>query len=196
MLRNAMIVLAVLLSWRSVYAEAPAAASAPHVILETSLGNIEVKFFPEVAPKGCENFLTHVKDGYYDNTKFHRIVRGFVIQGGDPTNLGNGGKSIWGDPFDVEASPDLLYDRPGLLAYANRGPKTNESQFFITVAAAHHLDRKYTIFGEVVAGMDVVEKINRVPLIPPDRPVEPPPMLLRAYVKPEATPINGAPPVE
>jgi cyclophilin family peptidyl-prolyl cis-trans isomerase len=94
---------------------------------------------------------------------FHRLIENFMIQGGDPTGTGSGGKSLWGAKFADEFSPELRFDRPGLLAMANAGPGTNSSQFFITVVPTPHLNNKHTIFGEVVEGMDVVNAIVKVP---------------------------------
>ena len=162
-------------------AGAESASALPIVVLETDQGTVEVKLFPDVAPKACENFLTHVKEGYFNNTLFLRVVKDFVIQGGDPTNHGDGGESIWGEPFGIEVSPALLYDRPGLLGMANSGSNTNRSQFFITLAAAHHLDLQYTIFGEVISGRDVVQAINNAPVNSYERPLTEQ-KLLRAYV--------------
>ena len=99
-------------------------------IIHTTLGDIKVMFFPEYAPKAVENFLTHAKEGYYDGISFHRVIDGFMIQGGDPNGDGTGGESIWGDVFENEVS-DQLYNFYGALAMANAGPDTNGSQFFI-----------------------------------------------------------------
>lgn len=90
--------------------------------IETTQGTLTVKLFPEVAPKTCENFRTHVQNGYYDGIVFHRIIKQFMIQGGDPTGTGRGGESIWGKPFGDECKADLKFDRPYLLAMANAGP--------------------------------------------------------------------------
>ncbi len=143
-----------------------------HVILETNKGKIELKLFWDVAPKACENFVSLVRKGYYDKTIFHRVIKGFMIQGGDPTGTGMGGESIWGKPFKDEFKPNVIFDKPGLLAMANRGPNTNGSQFFITVAPAPWLNGGYTIFGKVVKGFDVVKKINEVKTGQYDRPIE------------------------
>lgn len=97
---------------------------------ETSMGKIRFRLFPEIAPKAVENFKTHIKNGYYDGIVFHRIIEGFMIQGGDPTATGRGGESIWGKPFNDEFHPDYRNFR-GALSMANAGPNTNGSQFFI-----------------------------------------------------------------
>lgn len=142
------------------------------VVFETTQGRIEFNLFPNIAPKACENFLGLVKKGYYDGIVFHRIIPKFMIQGGDPTGTGTGGKSIWGKAFEDEVTTDLRFDRPGLLAMANAGPKTNGSQFFITTAKTPWLNMRHTIFGEVATGYDVVQKIEQVATDGSDRPVE------------------------
>lgn len=135
---------------------------APVVVLETNVGKIELKLFPKIAPKAVENFTTHVKEGYYNGIIFHRIIKGFMIQGGDPTGTGRGGESIWGAPFEDEFAPNVIFDRPFLLAMANRGPNTNGSQFFITTVPTPHLNGGYTIFGEVLSGQEAVKKLENV----------------------------------
>ena len=135
---------------------------APVVVIETNVGKIEVKLYPKVAPKAVENFITHAKNGYYDGIIFHRVIKGFMIQGGDPTGTGRAGESIWKKAFDDEFAANVVFDRPMLLAMANSGPKTNGSQFFITLAPTGWLNGKHTIFGEVVKGQDVVKKIENV----------------------------------
>ena len=143
-----------------------------NVILETTQGSIEFKLFEDIAPKTCENFTTHIKNGYYNEIIFHRIIESFMIQGGDPTGTGMGGESIWGQPFEDECAQDVTFNKPGLLAMANAGPGTNGSQFFITTAATPWLHMRHTIFGEVVNGMDVVSKLEQVEKGANDRPVE------------------------
>ncbi|WP_428737728.1 peptidylprolyl isomerase [Sulfurimonas sp.] len=139
-------------------------AQNPHVILETNQGNIELELFPDVAPLAVENFTTHVKNGYYNNLTFHRIIKNFMIQGGDPTGTGRGGESIWGKEFKNEYAPNVVFDKAGILAMANAGPNTNGSQFFITVSPTSWLNGGYTIFGKVVdkTSMDVVLKMSNV----------------------------------
>ena len=162
---------------------AVAGSKAPVVVLETNQGTIELKMMPDVAPKAVENFVTHAKNGYYNGVIFHRVIKNFMIQGGDPTGTGRGGKSIWGNVFENEWKPDLVtFDRPFLLAMANAGPNTNGSQFFITVAPTPWLDRGYTIFGEVIKGQDVVKKIENTPVARGDRPLKEQ-KILKAYVK-------------
>jgi peptidylprolyl isomerase len=155
----------------------------PEVILQTNRGKIELRLFPEQAPRASENFLALVKRGYYNGTIFHRAIINFMIQGGDPTGSGRGGESAWGKPFPDEFSPDLKFDRVGLLALANHGPDTNGSQFFITVARTPWLNNRHTIFGEVISGFEVVEAISRVPVQPRSyRPLEEQ-KIIRASVK-------------
>ncbi len=147
-------------------------SSPPRVVLETNRGEIELLLYPDRAPRAVESFLGLVRKGYYDGIIFHRVIPGFMIQGGDPTGTGRGGSSLWGKPFEDEFRPDLRFDRPGLLAMANAGPDTNGSQFFITVAATPHLNNRHTIFGEVVGGYDVVEAIVNSPTGEGNRPRE------------------------
>lgn len=149
-----------------VSAEETKAKPAPIVVLETNVGKIELKMFPEIAPLAVENFTTHVKNGYYDGIIFHRIIKNFMIQGGDPTGTGRGGASVWKKEFKDEFAPNVVFDRPYLLAMANRGPMTNGSQFFITTVPTPHLNGRHTIFGEVVAGKDIVNKLENVDVVP------------------------------
>ncbi|CCB90245.1 peptidylprolyl isomerase [Simkania negevensis] len=132
----------------------------PVIVMETTEGTIEITLNPEVAPKACENMIELAKKQYYDGTKFHRVIPNFMIQGGDPQGTGRGGASIWGDNFKDEFKSDVKFNRPGLLAMANRGPNTNGSQFFITTTSTPWLDYKHTIFGEVTKGYDVVKKLE------------------------------------
>ncbi len=142
------------------------------VELQTNQGTIRLRLFPEHAPKAVDNFVGLVRRGYYDGVIFHRVIRDFMIQGGDPTGSGCGGESIWGRPFADECGPALRFSKKGLLAMANAGPNTNGSQFFITTALTPWLDGRHTIFGEVADGYEVVEKIEQAPTGPDDRPLE------------------------
>jgi len=155
------------LSAMSLFAE----EKAPVVVLDTTVGKIELKMFPKAAPLAVENFVTHAKNGYYNGVIFHRVIKGFMIQGGDPTGTGRGGESIWHKEFKNEYAPNLTFDRPFLLAMANHGPNTNGSQFFITTVPTPHLNGGYTIFGEVLKGKDVVKKIENVTTGAGDRPL-------------------------
>ncbi len=152
------------------------------VILETNQGNIVIKLYPDIAPKTVENFIGLVKKGYYNGIIFHRVIKDFMIQGGDPTGTGMGGESIWGKPFEDEVSKELTFDRKGLVAMANAGPNTNGSQFFITTVPTPWLTMRHTIFGEVTAGYDVVEKIENSETGPGDRPASEQ-KIIKAYVQ-------------
>jgi peptidylprolyl isomerase len=141
-------------------------------ILETNQGTVEIRLFPDVAPKAVENFTGLIEKGYYNGITFHRVIPEFMLQGGDPTGTGSGGQSIWGRNFEDECRPDVKFDRKGLLAMANAGPRTNGSQFFITTAATPWLHLKHTIFGEVTKGYDVVQKIEKTRTDGQDCPVQ------------------------
>jgi peptidylprolyl isomerase domain and WD repeat-containing protein 1 len=136
--------------------------SGTGAVLHTTYGDIQIRLFPNVAPKAVENFTTHAKNGYYNHVLFHRVIRKFMIQTGDPLGDGTGGDSIWGTPFEDEFSDTLKHDKPYTVSMANAGPKTNGSQFFITTERAQWLDGKHTVFGRVVKGVDVVHKIENV----------------------------------
>jgi len=152
------------------------------VVFETNQGEIEIDLFEDIAPKACENFTTHVKNGYYDGIIFHRVIPEFMIQGGDPTGTGMGGESIWGSPFEDEVKEDVKFDKEGILAMANAGPNTNGSQFFITTTQTPWLNMNHTIFGEVSKGMQSVKKIENSPRDARDRPLEDQ-IIIRAYIK-------------
>ncbi len=154
----------------------------PVIIMKTNEGAIEIKLFPKVAPKACENFIRLAQKGYYDGIIFHRVIKNFMIQGGDPTGTGRGGTSIWGEPFEDEVSKDVKFDKPGLLAMANAGPGTNGSQFFITTIKTPWLNMRHTIFGEVIKGYEIVQKIENVKKGPGDRPIEEQ-KILKMYLK-------------
>ena len=167
------------------------------VLMQTTLGDIKIKLFPEIAPKTVENFLTHAENGYYEGIIFHRVIKDFMIQGGDPTGTGMGGESIWGAPFADEFSMNAFNLR-GALSMANAGPGTNGSQFFIVQAprvdvrmgeqmkqagypeeiikaymeqgGTPWLDHKHTVFGQVIEGMDVVDNITNVETSYGDKP--------------------------
>ncbi len=152
------------------------------VVLETTQGNIELQLMPEAAPKACENFSELAKNGYYNGIIFHRVIKGFMVQCGDPTGTGRGGESVWKKPFQDEVSKSVQFDSPGILAMANAGPNTNGSQFFITTAKAPWLSMKHTIFGKVVSGYDVVQKIEGTDTDFSDKPVDEQ-KILKAYIK-------------
>ena len=137
-------------------------AANTSVVLETTQGNIELELYADIAPLAVENFTTHIKNGYYDGIAFHRIIKDFMIQGGDPTESGRGGKSIWNKPFKDEYK-DKTFNKPGILAMANAGPGTNGSQFFITTAKTPWLNGRHTIFGQATAAsMSAINKLNNV----------------------------------
>ncbi len=168
--------------------------------MHTNMGDIEIKLFPEQAPKTVENFTTHAKNGYYNGIIFHRVIKDFMIQGGDPTGTGMGGESIWGGSFEDEFTPEL-HNLRGALCMANAGPGTNGSQFFIVqasdvpanmisqmadlpdafppeIAKAYSelggtpwLDFRHTVFGQVVGGMDTVDAIADTKVGYGDKPV-------------------------
>lgn len=141
--------------------------------IHTTMGDIHLKLYPQIAPKACENFCTHSRNNYYNSHIFHRVIKQFMIQTGDPTGTGTGGESIWDMEFDDEFSDELRHDKPFMLSMANCGPNTNGSQFFITVAPCTFLDNKHTIFGRVTRGMDVCQKISKVKTNPKtDKPYE------------------------
>ncbi len=169
-------------------------------VMHTSMGDITIKLFPEYAPRTVENFVTHAKNGYYNGLIFHRVIKDFMIQGGDPTGTGMGGQSIWGSSFEDEFDPEL-HNLRGALSMANAGPNTNGSQFFIvqadsvpmnmisqmegladrgfpeeiteaykTMGGTPWLDFKHTVFGQVTEGMDVVDAIAGVKTVGADKP--------------------------
>ena len=171
-------------------------------VMHTNMGDISIKLFPEEAPKTVENFTTHAKNGYYNGLIFHRVIKDFMIQGGDPTGTGMGGESIWGSPFKDEFHPSL-HNLRGALSMANAGPGTNGSQFFIVQAdsvpanmlgqikqlgedsfpadiiedyeklgGTPWLDFRHSVFGQVYEGMDVVDKIANVKTAAQDKPLE------------------------
>lgn len=152
------------------------------VVLETTQGVIEIKLFSDIAPKACENFTGLIEKGYYNGIIFHRVIKDFMIQGGDPTGTGRGGASLWGKPFEDECKSGITFNKKGILAMANAGPSTNGSQFFITTAATPWLNMKHTIFGEVVSGYDVVAKIEGVATGSGDKPVQDV-KIIKAFVK-------------
>ncbi len=157
-------------------------ASDTTIVFETTQGNIEILLFPDIAPKTCENIVGLIDKGYYNGLIFHRVIKNFMIQGGDPTGTGRGGESLWGGKFEDELNSDIQFDKKGLLAMANSGPNTNGSQFFITTIPTPWLNMKHTIFGEVISGYETVEAIENTPVGPGDRPIEEQ-KILKAYIK-------------
>lgn len=177
------------------------AADETTAVMHTNMGDIAIRLFPEHAPKAVENFTTHAKNGYYNGIVFHRVIKDFMIQGGDPTATGCGGESIWGHNFKDEFTPEL-HNLRGALSMANAGPGTNGSQFFIVqansvhpnfisqmkelpdyfpaeaveayaqVGGTPHLDYHHTVFGQVYEGLDVVDAIASVATNHSDKPLE------------------------
>ncbi|XP_044519536.1 spliceosome-associated protein CWC27 homolog [Gracilinanus agilis] len=144
------------------------------VLLKTTGGDIDIELWSKEAPKACRNFIQLCMEGYYDNTIFHRVVPGFIIQGGDPTGTGTGGESIYGAPFKDEFHSRLRFNRRGLVAMANAGPHDNGSQFFFTLARADELNNKHTIFGKVTG--DTVYnmlRLTEVDINEEERPLNP-----------------------
>lgn len=140
--------------------------------IETTLGSLNIELQTETAPKAVWNFVQLAKKGYYNGVAFHRNIKNFMIQGGDPTGTGKGGTSIWGKNFQDEFDGPLTHDARGIMSMANKGKNTNSSQFFITYRPAAHLDRKHTIFGRVVGGLDVLQRLENVPVDSGNRPLD------------------------
>ena len=140
-----------------------------NVVMKTNKGDIEITLFATKAPKTVCNFVELAKRGFYDGLIFHRVIKDFMIQGGDPTGTGRGGP---GYKFQDEFDPSLKHTGAGILSMANAGPGTNGSQFFITHAATPHLDGRHTVFGKVTKGLEVVDAIANTPTAAGDRPVE------------------------
>lgn len=150
----------------------PSAVSlAKQAIIETSMGEIHIKLFPNECPKTIENFITHARNGYFNNLIFHRVIKGFMVQTGDPKGDGTGGESIWGGEFEDEINPNLKHDVPFTVSMANAGANTNGSQFFITTVPCFWLDGKHTVFGRVFRGMDTVQSIENVKVDFDDKPL-------------------------
>jgi cyclophilin family peptidyl-prolyl cis-trans isomerase len=141
-------------------------------VIKTNMGTIEIELFEKQTPKTVENFVGLAEKGYYKDVIFHRVIDGFMIQGGDPTGTGRGGESLWGKKFNDEIDSSLVFDSEGILAMANAGPNTNGSQFFITLAPTKWLNGNHTIFGKVINGMDVVKAIGKVEKNAQDRPLK------------------------
>ncbi|VUZ48631.1 unnamed protein product [Hymenolepis diminuta] len=142
------------------------------VRLVTSFGNLNLELHCDLVPKTCENFIRLCESGYYNDTTFHRVVRHFVIQGGDPTGTGLGGDSVWGGPFPDEFKDNLKHDSRGVLSMANSGPNSNKSQFFIAFRPCPQLNRKHTVFGKVVGGLDTLDRVELIETDKDDRPLE------------------------
>lgn len=137
------------------------------VELETSMGIMKIKLYDDKAPKTTKNFKDLVEKGFYDGTIFHRVIKDFMIQGGDPTGTGTGGP---GYKIPDEFGPGLKHSKKGILSMANSGPNTGGSQFFITLVPTPWLDGKHAIFGELIEGIDILDKIGGTPTGPGDKP--------------------------
>ena len=172
---RSLLLLAVAVSWVAACNSSPGNPKVPqgakssggmHGVIETDKGPIEIEFFASDQPKAVENFRLLAEHGYYDGLTFHRIVKGFMIQGGDPAGDGTGGESAWGPPFadEINAEAPIYRDgyRRGIVAMANAGPNTNGSQFFI-LHADYPLPPRYVIFARVTTGMDVVDALANTP---------------------------------
>ena len=140
------------------------------VTLHTNRGDLKLEIFCDTVPRTAFNFLALAASGYYDGCLFHRNIKGFMLQGGDPTNSGKGGASIWGGKFADEIHPENKHTTRGIVSMANSGPNTNGSQFFVTYAKHVHLDNSYAVFGKVIDGWDTLHEIERVPCNEKHRP--------------------------
>ncbi|KAJ1450692.1 cyclophilin-like domain-containing protein [Pelagophyceae sp. CCMP2097] len=143
----------------------------PFVVFETSVGDFVVELYTAHAPLSCKNFAELARSGYYDGTIFHRVIRGFMIQAGDPSGTGRGGASIYGAKFQDEITRDLKHTGAGVLSMANSGPNTNGSQFFVTLAPTPWLDGKHSVFGRIASGMGTIKKLGMVAVDSGDRPL-------------------------
>jgi peptidyl-prolyl cis-trans isomerase-like protein 2 len=143
-----------------------------YVQLLTNLGALNLELLCKDAPRTCDNFIRLCKRGYYNDTIFHRLIKHFVLQGGDPTGTGKGGESSWGAAFNDELDNNLAHDKRGMLSMANSGKNTNKSQFYITLKSCPHLNKKHTIFGRLVGGMDTLDKIEQIKVTDKDRPIQ------------------------
>ena len=148
--------------------ETACAAERPTAVFDTSLGTFKAELFTDLAPNTAQNFIDLVEKNFFDGVIFHRVIDGFMIQGGDPTGTGMGGP---GYQIPDEFGPGLQHDKPGILSMANAGPNTGGSQFFITLVPTPWLDGRHAIFGAVIQGMDVVETIGKTETGQADRPV-------------------------
>lgn len=143
------------------------------VTLHTSHGDLKLEVHADLVRKTAESFLALCANGTYDGTQFHRNIKGFMVQGGDPTGTGKGGESIWGGKFADEFAFALKHDSRGVVSMANSGPNTNAAQFFITYKAAAHLNNKYTVFARVIHGMETLDAMEKEPVNERDKPLSP-----------------------
>merc|ERR1712195_247148 len=146
------------------------ACEAKVVSFDTSLGPVSFELYVNEAPRTVKNFEGLIERGYYNGTIFHRVIKNFMAQAGDPTGTGKGGQSIYGGKFEDEITPALKHTGAGILSMANAGPNTNGSQFFVTLAPTQWLDMKHTIFGRVKSGMKFVKNVGMMPTDDGDKP--------------------------
>ena len=158
-----------------------------HVEFQTSVGTFCVELYYRHTPRTCYNMAALAESGYYDGTIFHRIIKDFMVQGGDPTGTGRGGESIYGGKFADEITRNLKHTGAGIVSMANAGPNTNGSQFFVTLKSTPFLDGKHTIFGRIYSGMGVIQRMGMVPTDDEDRPRSP-------ITIHQARPFRGPPP--
>ncbi len=155
----------------------PTLMNTTKAFVTTNKGNFELELWGEYAPKTVENFVTLAESGFYDGVKFHRVIEGFMIQGGDPQSKDDEMEDYWGTGGPGYTFADEIHaanrNDIGTISMANAGPNTNGSQFFINTAPNNFLDTKHTVFGKVVSGMDVISTIEQVETFPNDRPIEP-----------------------
>ncbi|KAG5666874.1 hypothetical protein PVAND_014882 [Polypedilum vanderplanki] len=134
--------------------------------LPQDVGDIKLEIFCEDTPKAAENFLALCASDYYNGCVFLRNIKGFIVQTGDPTNSGKGGKSIWGEKFEDEFKDNLKHNERGIVSMANSGPNSNQSQFFFTYSSQPALDLKYTVFGKVIDGFQVLDELEKLAVNP------------------------------
>ncbi|GCB81308.1 peptidyl-prolyl cis-trans isomerase-like 3 [Scyliorhinus torazame] len=132
--------------------------------IHTDLGDLKLELFSEGAPRSCENFLALCASDYYNGCLFHRNIKGFIVQTGDPTGNGKGGSSIWGRRYEDEINEHLKHNVRGIVSMANSGPNTNGSQFFFTYGKQPQLDMKYTVFGKVIDGLETLDELEKLPV--------------------------------
>lgn len=146
-----------------------------YVRIVTNKGDLNFELHADLAPKTCQNFIGLAKKGFYKHVTFHRNIKNFMIQGGDPSGNGKGGESLWGKnvKFRDEFHTSLSHTGPGILSMANSGPNSNTSQFFVTYKSCKHLDNKHTIFGKLVGGLEVLKLLESLPVDKNDKPLEP-----------------------
>ena len=166
-------------SSQSLFTPEEKSMSNPIVVFETNQGTFKAELFKDKAPLTAQNFIDLTNKGFYNGLKFHRVIADFMLQGGDPNGNGTGGP---GYKIKDEFGPGLKHSSPGILSMANSGPNSGGSQFFVTLVPTPWLDGKHAIFGKVISGMDVVEKIGALPTSPNDAPLSPV-IMTKVYVE-------------